>query len=49
MNELQRGRVQRNPRNPSLRGFSRTVLAITDHWMTQRCKLHPDLILQSGE
>jgi hypothetical protein len=47
MNELQRGRVKSNPRNPSLRGFISAVLAITDHWMSQRGKLHSDLILQS--
>jgi hypothetical protein len=48
MNELQRGRVKRNPRNAWLRGFTSAVLAITDHWMSQRGKLHADLILQSG-
>jgi len=47
MNELQRGRVKRNPSNPPLRSFVGAVLAIADHWMPQRRKLHSDLILQA--
>ena len=41
--------MQREPVNLPLRGLLRGVLSIPDHRMTNRQKLHPDLILQSGD
>ena len=45
MNELQIGRMQRNPSNSTLRGFGMAVLAVTDDRVAERGKLHSDLIL----
>ena len=48
MNEFQKRSMQRDPRNSALSGFFRAVLAVSDNWMAKRCKLHSNLILQSG-
>jgi hypothetical protein len=39
--------MKRDPGNPTLPGFVRTVLPVADDGMANRRKLHPDLILQS--
>ena len=49
MKELQRGRMQRNPSNSTLRSFVRAVLPVTDDRVTERRKLHSNLILQSRQ
>ena len=49
MNKRKARRVQREPANLPLRGLLRGILSIPDHGMTNRQKLHPDLILQSGD
>jgi hypothetical protein len=45
MDELQMRRVKGDTRNSTLRGFFGAVLAIADHWIPERCKLHSNLIL----
>lgn len=41
--------VESNPRNPPFLRFRRMILPVAHNWMTGRGKLHPDLILQSGQ
>jgi hypothetical protein len=45
MNELQIGRMQRNPSNSTLRSFAVAVLPVADHRVAERRELHSDLIL----
>jgi len=47
MNEMQVGRMKRDPGNSTLCGFVMAVLPVADDRMAERCKLHSDLILQS--
>lgn len=49
MKELQRGRMQRNPSNSTLRGFVMAVLPVADDRVAERRKLHSNLILQSRQ
>jgi hypothetical protein len=46
MYELKMGRMQGDARNAPLRGFRRVVFSIADDRVSERGKLHPDLILQ---
>lgn len=49
MNELQVPGMQRHPGNSPLRRFLRMIFPVADHGVTDGGKLHPDLILQSGD
>jgi hypothetical protein len=49
MNELQRGRMERNPGDSTLGSLVRAVFSVADDRVAERCKLHSDLILQSRQ
>jgi hypothetical protein len=45
MNKLQTGCVKSNPSDSPLRGFVRVILPVANDGVTERRKLHSDLIL----
>src|SRR5437016_1638032 len=49
MNELQAGRMKRDSSNSAFGGFLSAVLPVANDWMTECRKLHPNLVLQSGQ
>src|SRR5262249_45083115 len=49
MNKFEARRMQGEAVNLPLRSLFRSILSVPDHRMTNRQKLHPDLILQSGD
>jgi len=49
MNELEAGRMERNPGDSPLRRLVRTVLAIDNDRIAERGKLDPYLVLQSRD